>query len=46
MGDYKIDKIDIATCQKNVNQWLKKLFHFRKVKAYATKVLTLYEIIW
>lgn len=39
MGDYKIDKIDIATCQQHVNQWAKKLVHFRKVKAYAAKVL-------
>lgn len=39
MGDYKVDKIDIATCQKHVNQWSKKLVHFRKVKAYAAKVL-------
>ena len=39
MGDYKIDKIDIATCQKHVNEWSKKLVHFRKVKAYAAKVL-------
>lgn len=39
MSDYKIEKIDIATCQKHVNQWSKKLVHFRKVKAYAAKVL-------
>lgn len=39
MGDYKIDKIDITTCQKHVNEWSKKLVHFRKVKAYAAKVL-------
>jgi hypothetical protein len=39
MGDYKIDKIDIATCQKHVNQWAKKLVHFPKVKAYAAKVI-------
>ncbi len=40
MGDYKIEKIDIATCQKHVNEWSKKLVHFRKVQAYAAKVLT------
>lgn len=39
MGDYKIDKIDVSVCQKHVNQWSKKLVHFRKVKAYAAKVL-------
>lgn len=39
MDDYKIDKINIATCQQYVNQQSKKLVHFRKVKAYAAKVL-------
>ncbi|MGE7093495.1 site-specific integrase [Lysinibacillus sp. NPDC048646] len=39
MGSYKVDKIDIATCQKHVNQWAKKLKRFRMVKSYAAKVL-------
>lgn len=39
MGTYKVDKIDIATCQKHVNQWAKKLKRFRMVKSYAAKVL-------
>lgn len=40
MADYKIAKIDAATCQKHVNQWAKKLKRFRMVKNYAAKVLT------
>lgn len=39
MGDNKVDKIDVATCQKNVNIWAKKLKRFRMVKHYAAKVL-------
>ncbi|AHN23131.1 site-specific integrase [Lysinibacillus varians] len=39
MGTYKVDRIDIATCQKHVNQWAKKLKRFRMVKSYAAKVL-------
>ncbi|WP_312128497.1 tyrosine-type recombinase/integrase [Lysinibacillus capsici] len=39
MGTYKVDKIDIATCQKHVNHWAKKLKRFRMVKSYAAKVL-------
>lgn len=39
MGTYKVDKIDIATCQKHVNQWAKKRKRFRMVKSYAAKVL-------
>lgn len=40
MGQYKIDKIDVAICQKHVNQWAKKLKRFTMIKAYAAKVLT------
>lgn len=40
MGHYKIDKIDVAICQKHVNQWAKKLKRFTMIKAYAAKVLT------
>ncbi|MDN4493100.1 site-specific integrase [Ureibacillus aquaedulcis] len=39
MGNYKIDKIDVETCQKHVNQWAKELKRFNMVKAYAAKVL-------
>ncbi|MEQ6358011.1 N-terminal phage integrase SAM-like domain-containing protein, partial [Lysinibacillus sp. M3] len=39
MGAYKVDKIDIATCQKHIYQWAKKLKRFRMVKSYAAKVL-------
>ncbi len=39
MGAYKIDKIDVAICQKHVDEWAKKLKRFRIVKAYAAKVL-------
>lgn len=40
MGDYRIEKIDIVTCQKLVNLWSKKLKRFRMVKNYAAKVMT------
>lgn len=40
MGDYRIEKIDIVTCQKFVNIWAKKLKRFRMVKNYAAKVMT------
>lgn len=36
MGAYKID---VAICQKHVDDWSKKLKRFRMVKAYAAKVL-------
>lgn len=39
MGAYKIEKIDVAVCQKHVDEWAKKLQRFRMVKAYAAKVL-------
>lgn len=39
MGMYKIDKIDVAVCQKHVDEWAKKLKRFRMVKAYAAKIL-------
>ena len=39
MGAYKIDKIDVAICQKHVDEWAKKLQRFRMVKAYAAKIL-------
>lgn len=40
MGDYKIDRIDVATCQMHVNQWAKKLKRFTMVKAYTAMVIT------
>ncbi|CAM5199351.1 Integrase-like protein OS=Ureibacillus acetophenoni OX=614649 GN=SAMN05877842_10534 PE=4 SV=1 [Ureibacillus acetophenoni] len=39
MGQYKVDKIDVAICQKHVDQWAKELKRFNMVKAYAAKVL-------
>lgn len=40
MGHYKIDRIDIATCQKHVEQWAEVLKGFTKVKSYAALVIT------
>lgn len=37
---YKIDKIDVATCQKYVEQWAGVLKGFMMVKSYAAKVIT------
>lgn len=39
MGQYKVDKIDVAICQNHVDQWAKELKRFNMVKAYAAKVL-------
>lgn len=39
-GAYKVAKIDTVICQKNVNQWAKKLTRFLMVKNYAALVLT------
>ena len=39
MGDYKIDKIDVAICQKHVDNWAKKLKRFSMVKSYAAIVI-------
>lgn len=38
-ADYKIAKIDVAICQKHVNQWAKKLKRFRMVKNYSALVM-------
>ena len=40
MGQYKIDKIDVATCQKHVEGWAKELKGFKKVKSYAAQIIT------
>ncbi|PIC80705.1 site-specific integrase [Sporosarcina sp. P18a] len=40
MGHYKIDKIDVAICQKHVEQWAEVLKGFKMVKSYAAKVIT------
>ena len=39
IGDYKIDKINIETCQVEVNNWASKIKNFRMIKAYASKVI-------
>ncbi|WP_342598788.1 site-specific integrase [Psychrobacillus sp. FSL H8-0483] len=39
MGAYKIEKINVDVCQKNIDEWATKLKKFRMVKAYAAKVL-------
>lgn len=39
MGHYKIDKINVDTCQYLVDGWAKKLQRFNMVKAYASKVV-------
>lgn len=39
MGKYRIDKIDVTTCQKHVNEWSDDLKNFKSVKSYAAKVL-------
>lgn len=40
MSNYRIDKIDIATCQELVNHWSKELKGFKMVKSYAARVIT------
>src|SRR5690625_510676 len=39
MGDYKIDKIDVAICQKHVDNWAKKLKRFSMFKSYVAMVI-------
>ena len=39
MGHYRLEKINIAVCQKHVNQWATQLKRFNMVKNYAAKVL-------
>lgn len=38
MGNYKIEKVNVQTCQKHINEWFKKLKKYRTVKSYASKV--------
>lgn len=38
MGKYKIEKVNVQTCQKHVNEWFKKLQKYRSVKSYAAKI--------
>src|SRR5699024_4962847 len=40
MGEYKIDRIDVPTCQIHVDQWAGKLKRFTMVKSYAAMVIT------
>lgn len=39
MGAYKIDKINLAICQRHVDEWVEKLVNGDKVKSYASIVI-------
>ena len=39
MGNYRIEKINIAICQKHFDEWASKVKKARTIKAYAKKVL-------
>ncbi|MER2192133.1 MAG: site-specific integrase [Solibacillus sp.] len=39
MGNYRIEKITIALCQKHYNEWAAKVQKARTIKSYAKKVL-------
>ncbi|MBD8033815.1 site-specific integrase [Solibacillus merdavium] len=39
MGNYRIEKITIAICQKHFDEWAGKVKKARTIKAYAKKVL-------
>lgn len=39
MGNYRIEKITIAICQKHYNEWAAKVQKARTIKSYAKKVL-------
>lgn len=39
MGNYRIEKINIAVCQKHYNEWAAKVKKARTIKSYAKKVL-------
>lgn len=38
LGNYKIEKVNVQTCQKHINEWFNKLQKYRTVKSYASKV--------
>lgn len=38
MGDYRIEKINIAICQKHYDEWARKVKKARTIKSYAAKV--------
>lgn len=39
MGAYKIDKINVAICQRHVDEWMEKLVNGDKTKSYASLVM-------
>lgn len=39
MGAYKIDKINLAICQRHVDNWIENLVNGDKVKSYASIVI-------
>ena len=39
MGAYKIDKINLAICQRHVDEWVEKLVNGDKIKSYASIVI-------
>lgn len=39
MGSYKIDKINLAICQRHVDEWVENLVNGDKVKSYASTVM-------
>ncbi len=39
MGNYRIEKINIAVCQKHYDEWATKVKKARTIKSYAKKVL-------
>lgn len=39
MGPYKIDKINVAICQRHVDEWMEKLVNGDKTKSYASMVM-------
>ncbi len=39
MGNYRIEKINIAVCQKHYDEWAAKVKKARTIKSYAKKVL-------
>lgn len=39
MGAYKIDKINVAICQRHTDEWIEKLVNGAKTKSYASLVM-------
>ena len=38
LAKYRIDKINVDICQRSINDWSKKVRHYKELKAYAARI--------